>query len=95
VFPQRLDALGVGSDHWRPEPVDHYRFALRRPEIDGVLCGLERVEQVAALAEALGREPLSEREANYMKTLALLDAGEIEIDPEELDPHADRARADA
>jgi hypothetical protein len=89
VPPERLGALGVGRDHWHPEPTDHYRFALRRPEIDGVLCGLERVEQVAALAEALAREPLSEHEADYLKTLALLDAGAVEIDPERLDPHAE------
>jgi hypothetical protein len=90
---ERLHALGVGAESWHPEPVDHYRFALRRPEIDGVLCGFGQVDHIAALSAAMAGAPLSEREADYMKTLALLDAGEIEVDPGELDPHAaDRAR---
>jgi hypothetical protein len=85
---ERLHALGVGADNWHPEPTDHYRFALRHAEIDGILCGFERKDQVSALAQAMAEDPLTEREADYLKTLALLDAGEIEIDPGELDPHA-------
>ena len=75
----RLDALGVPKDNWRPEPTDHYRFALRRPEIDGVLCAFDSPEHPLELARALEREPLTEQEADYMKTLAALDAGEIEL----------------
>jgi hypothetical protein len=80
VPTERLAELGVPSDNWHPELVDHYRFALRRPEIDGVLCGLELPEYVAGLDRALKDEPLSETEADYLKMLAALDAGELELD---------------
>src|SRR5262249_46850985 len=36
--PERYAALGVPADKWRPEVTDYYRFALTRPEVDGILC---------------------------------------------------------
>lgn len=79
VPPERLAALRLPEENWRPRPTDHYRFALRRPEIDGILGSFERPEQVTELARELGQEPLTEDEAEYLKLLAGLDAGTIEL----------------
>jgi hypothetical protein len=86
VPESRLEELGVPGDNWVPDLTDHYRFALRRPEIDGVLCGLESPEFVDGLRETLAAEPLSEAEADYLKTLAELDRGELELDKDEEAP---------
>jgi predicted aldo/keto reductase-like oxidoreductase len=78
VEPQRLDQLGLPAHNWRPAPTDHYRFALRVPAVDGILCALSSEEQVAALARAL-QPALSEPEATYMKQLSRMDLGLIEL----------------
>jgi aryl-alcohol dehydrogenase-like predicted oxidoreductase len=80
VGPRRLDELGVPADNWRPHPTDHYRFALRRPPMDGLLCGLDRIEHVSELERALGLAPLSEEEADYLKQVAGLGAGELVLE---------------
>jgi len=80
VPPARLDELGLPAGKWRPEPQDHYRFALRRPELDGVLCALDAVPQISALSDLLAGPPLTEDEAEYLKTLSALDAGELVLD---------------
>src|SRR5207247_8639036 len=59
VRPERLDALGIAADNWRPHPTDHYRYALSRPELDGVLCAPQRTEHVSELVSALESGPLS------------------------------------
>ncbi len=80
VPPERLAELGLPPEKWRPEPQDHYRFALRRPELDGVLCALDGVAQIEALSRLLSGPALTEDEAEYLKTLAALDAGELALD---------------
>jgi predicted aldo/keto reductase-like oxidoreductase len=89
VPPARLEALGVSADHWRPSPADHYRFALRRREIDGVLCGFDEPEHVAEFGRALSDPPLSDDAAEYLKTLAALDAGAVELTDSALETRAD------
>jgi hypothetical protein len=75
VRPKRLDALGIGKANWRPRVTDHYRFALTRPEIDGLLCALRTPREVAALQRALEAGPLDEEEESYLLDLAALTAG--------------------
>ncbi len=77
VDPERLDGLGLPARNWRPTPTDHYRFALRPPQLDGILCSFAEKSQVAALGLALSQPPLSEKQASYLKTLSELDAGRI------------------
>ena len=79
VGPERLTELGLPKDNWRPTPTDHYRFALRPPQVDGILCSFGAVEHVAALESALSRGSLSPEQAEYLKTLSALDAGAIEL----------------
>jgi aryl-alcohol dehydrogenase-like predicted oxidoreductase len=70
-FFRTLGCLDEGV--WVPSPTDHYRFALARPEIDGVLCALTNQGEVAALQRALDEEPLSPEEEEHMLALADLE----------------------
>lgn len=94
VPPERLAELGLPAAKWRPEPHDHYRFALRRPELDGVLCALDSVAQIEALSRLLSGPSMTHDEAEYLKTLAALDAGELALDdagPESADARVEPA----
>jgi aryl-alcohol dehydrogenase-like predicted oxidoreductase len=71
--------LGVSEDHWQPAVTDYYRFALARPELDGLLCALTRPEHVDALARALEDGPLTEEETDYIRDLADLACGKAEL----------------
>jgi hypothetical protein len=64
--------LGLGADYWRPHATDAYRYVLRRPEVDGVLCGLPTARAVSDLATAIARGPLDEEEIEYMSDLGHL-----------------------
>src|SRR5262249_49367060 len=80
VSDERRRALGVGDDHWRPDITDHYRFALTRPEIDGVLCAPGTSVDIAALQRRLEAGPLDEEEQQYLIDLADLDRGRAVLD---------------
>ncbi len=80
VAPERLAELGLPEHNWRPTHPDHYRFALRMPQLDGILCAFNEVEQIAALDRALSEPPLSEAEASYLKHLSALNAGTIVLE---------------
>lgn len=68
--PARFDQLGLEDWNWQPRPADHYRFALTRPEIDGILCPLPDEDALVALADALARGPLDEQEEEHVIALA-------------------------
>jgi len=78
VGDTRWKALGLSPKHWRPAVTDHYRFALRQSQIDGLLCGLDSARELSALAAALASGALSDEEAAYMRDLADLVAGRRE-----------------
>ena len=80
VQSARFDALGLDADHWRPAVTDYYRFALSRPEIDGVLCAPQTPAEVAALVRGLEEGPLSPDEETYLINLAMLDSGDATLD---------------
>ncbi len=44
-----------------PTPTDYYRFALSRPEVDGLLCAPQTPEQITALAARARRRPARPR----------------------------------
>jgi aryl-alcohol dehydrogenase-like predicted oxidoreductase len=74
---QRLD---FPASYWRPGPTDYYRFALARPEVDGILCAPRTPMQVRALVDALGRGPLTEDEHAYMCDVADLATGQAVLE---------------
>jgi len=78
--PERYPELGLNDDYWQPEITDYYRFALTRPEIDGLLCSPTTPAQVEALAEALEEGPLDEEEEKYLLDLAALDEGRAKLE---------------
>ena len=80
MTPERHAQLGLTKQHWRPSLTDYYRFALDRPELDGVLCALSTPRHVRALAEALASGPLTEEEIAYVKDLADLSSGAMSLD---------------
>ena len=75
VPPARMAALGLGPEYWRPAITDHYRFALMRPGIDGLLCALNGPREVRALAGAMEAGPLDRDEERFLVDLAALDQG--------------------
>lgn len=70
VAPAQLDALGLDPRSWQPRPVDHYRFALSQPALDGVLAALSHPREVRQLADALAAGPMPEDDQRYLMTLA-------------------------
>jgi hypothetical protein len=75
IRPERYAELGLNEDYWRPEVTDYYRFALTRPEIDGLLCSPTTPREVKDLSSALEEGPLDEEEEQYLIDLAALDEG--------------------
>jgi hypothetical protein len=81
VRPERYAELGLNDDYWQPEITDYYRFALTRPEIDGLLCSPTTPREVKALSRALEAGPLDEEEEKYLIDLAALDEGSAVLMP--------------
>src|SRR5271157_1231475 len=75
-------AAPPGNVFWHPEITDHYRFALSRPELDGLLIAPATPNEVAALAEALKKGPLDEEEETYLTHAALVAQGHAKVEPE-------------
>ena len=59
-------APALAGDMWIPRVPDYYRFALSRPEVDGILCAFSRPREIAELCAALDDGPLSADEEDYM-----------------------------
>ncbi len=71
--------LGLAPRFWLPRPVDYYRFALQRPELDGVLCAPATPDEVTALRDALEEGPLSDTESDHLVRLANLSLGRVRL----------------
>jgi hypothetical protein len=71
--------VGLAADDWQPELTCRYRFALARPELDGLLCALDEERHVAELDEALARGPLDAEETQYLCDLGDLSAGRARL----------------
>jgi hypothetical protein len=78
VGQTRWKGLALPGNQWRPAITDYYRFALRQPRIDGLLCGLESRRELEALGAALAAGGVTDEEAAYMRDLADLAAGRRE-----------------
>jgi hypothetical protein len=79
VPPERFAALGLSEDHWQPRVTDYHRFALSRPELDGLLCSPTTPEEVASLAAALEEGPLDAEEEKYLVDLAMINEGRAKL----------------
>jgi hypothetical protein len=75
IRSKRYAELGLNESYWRPQVTDYYRFALTRPEIDGLLCSPTTPREVKDLSQALEAGPLDEEEEKYLIDLAALDEG--------------------
>jgi hypothetical protein len=75
VTPERLRSLGFSPARcWLPAVPDYYRFALSRPELDGILASPSTPEEIDALAVALSRGALLPEEEEHMIWLSSLAA---------------------
>jgi hypothetical protein len=84
-----MNELGLPGDvYWHPEITDHYRFALSRPELDGLLIGPATPNEITALAGALKKGPLDEEEETYLMQVALVANGQALVQPEEQETRA-------
>ena len=61
---------GIDPDVWIPDITDHYRFALSRVGLDGLLCSPTQPHHIGELAAAIERGPLSLEEEEHMVELA-------------------------
>lgn len=83
LTPTRMADLGLpGPEYWHPAITDHYRFALTRPEMDGLLIALKTSDEVAALARAMEQGPLTEEEEAYLIDVADVARGEAQVVPD-------------
>ena len=81
--PSRMAQLGLPApEWWQPAVTDHYRFALTRPELDGLLVALRRPAEVDELVAALARGPLDQEEEQYLLDVAGVASGAARIVPE-------------
>jgi aryl-alcohol dehydrogenase-like predicted oxidoreductase len=73
VSPTMMVKLGLPrAAAWLPCVTDHYRFALSRPGLDGLLVSPSTPDQVAALAHAMEEGPLDEEQQQYLIKAAAL-----------------------
>ena len=83
VPPQRMSELGlVTPEYWHPQITDHYRFALTRCYLDGLLIGLKTPREVADLSAALEQGPLTEEEESYLIDVSGVARGESRVVPD-------------
>lgn len=69
---ERLRALNVNPDLWYPTAPDYYRYALSRPQMNGLLFAMSRVEELYALDEAMRLGGLTPEEEDHLDELAIL-----------------------
>lgn len=75
VTAEMLRSLRVSPPNgWLPDVPDYYRFALTRPELDGILASPKTPEEVEGLAVALSKGSLLPEEEENMVWLSTLAA---------------------
>lgn len=73
--------LGLSNEYWKPRLSDLYRFALTRPEMNGLLIAPKVPAHVQRVVEAVEAGPLSPDQEEHMIDLALLAAGAATLQP--------------
>jgi hypothetical protein len=80
VPPDLQTELGLPGDvYWQPAITDYYRFALTRPELDGLLIAPQTPQEVGAFTAALDLGPLDDDEDKFLLNLALVALGEAAV----------------
>jgi hypothetical protein len=80
VPADQMAGLGLGGEaYWRPDITDYYRFALSRPEIDGLLVAPGTPAELEARAGALVRGPLDDEQQAYLIDLATVAGGRARV----------------
>lgn len=74
--------LQLSPEYPMPPIQDGYRFALSRPELDGLLVAPQTPAQLAELIAALKRGPLPASRIKYMKDIWLLSTGQATLEQE-------------
>jgi hypothetical protein len=72
VPADKLRTLDINQKLWFPERTDYYRYALTRPQVDGVLFSVSQLEQLRALDQAMREGPLTSAEETHLEELAEL-----------------------
>ncbi len=81
--PSRLNELGIqGGVYWHPAITDYYRFALSRPEINGLLIAPGTPHELQELENALEAGPLDDEEEQYLLDLSLVGRGMAQLETE-------------
>jgi len=71
--PDRTKSRFVRGDvDWRPKLTDCYRFALTRPELDGLLIAPQTAAELSGIEAALTRGPLDQEEERFFLDLCKL-----------------------
>jgi hypothetical protein len=71
---EKLRALKVDPALWYPDPPDYYRYALSRPQMDGLMFAAGSTKHLVALDRALTQGGLTPAEEDHLDGLALLTA---------------------
>lgn len=72
VSHARLRELKVDSKLWSPDAPDYYRYALSRPQLDGLLFSVRSRRELVELDAALGRGGLTADEEAHLEELAVI-----------------------
>lgn len=76
----RYRALELEDGAWIPEPEDHYRYALTRHPLDGILLSFHDESHLRALERAIVAGPLPEDESQYIADLGDVIAGRAKLE---------------
>jgi hypothetical protein len=71
---ERLRALKVDPALWYPDPPDYYRYALSRPQMDGLMFAADHTTHLVALERALTQGGLTPAEEDHLEGLAVVTA---------------------
>lgn len=86
LLPAQMEAMGLpAATYWHPAITDYYRFALSRPELDGLLIAPRTPREISGLKAAIERGPLNREEERYLLDLGLVSRGEARIVPRRRD----------
>ena len=72
ISHRQLRELEIDPSLWYPEASDYYRYALSRPQMDGLLFSVTHYRQLEELRAALTKEGLSEEEEVHLDELATI-----------------------
>jgi hypothetical protein len=76
---EEWEKLQLDDDYWRPSVPDYYRFALSRPQLDGLLMSPHNEAELADTLRALEEGPLSPEEEEHIVNLTEMVQGSTRL----------------